>query len=101
MSFDYYEFKREKRAYNRTAPKKLDYIYALEAKGIYPRLNTRLKALKAICEERGIKVYSNHFLSPAYNGASIIENRFVNNITSNVRTLGQAKEMVKEVSFNF
>ena len=33
MSFDYYEFKREKRAYNRTAPKKLDYIYALEATG--------------------------------------------------------------------
>jgi hypothetical protein len=68
MSFDYYEFKREKRAYNRTAPKKLDYIYALEAKGIYPRLNTRLKALKAACEKRGIKVYSNHRLSPAYNG---------------------------------
>ena len=68
MSFDYYEFKREKRAYNRTAPKKLDYIYALEAKGIYPRLSTPLKALKARCEKEEIKVYENHKQSPAYNG---------------------------------
>ena len=68
MSFDYYEFKREKRAYNRTAPKKLDYIYALEAHDIYPPLSASLKTLKATCEKRGIKVYFNHKLSPAYNG---------------------------------